>query len=318
MADDLDNFDMAAAAADISSDLFAKDAGEDRASPSQEPSPASAASLGKPQAPLPQGQPSVQGQEWDHLPKSWKKELEPKWPGVDPEVRQNIWNREKQQLDGITQYKQQVDAWDGVVAPFKDTFTKLQIDPREAFRSLATADMLLRSGDPGRQAEQLRNIIGFYKLDDVLAQMGYTKQGQQAPQQQMVFDPRVDSVTQKLERFEQQQTAYFTDQAMGQVEAFAKDPKNEYVDELMPDMVKLINSKQATDLAGAYELAMWMNPEVRAKAIAKQVQAATTPQKKAPTVVRSSSSEPTPTGKGKKTLADTASAAYDEIVARAA
>ena len=58
-------------------------------------------------------------------------------------------------------------------------------------------------------------------------------------------------------------------QIRGDVEKFASDPANLYFNELTDDMEQLIRSGAAPDLPAAYEKAIWLNPAVRAKEIAR-------------------------------------------------
>jgi hypothetical protein len=58
-------------------------------------------------------------------------------------------------------------------------------------------------------------------------------------------------------------------QVAGDVEKFASNPANAYFNELTDDMEQLIRSGQAATLPEAYEKAIWLNPAVRAKEVAR-------------------------------------------------
>ena len=58
--------------------------------------------------------------------------------------------------------------------------------------------------------------------------------------------------------------------ADAEIGRFRADPANEHFPVLESQMAALITSGQADSLKDAYDKALWLNPETRAKAIAKQ------------------------------------------------
>ena len=76
-------------------------------------------------------------------------------------------------------------------------------------------------------------------------------------------------VSQTTQLMHQRYAEQVRDQVRGRVDKFADDPANLYFNELTSDMEHLIRSGAAADLPDAYEKAIWLNPVVRAKEIAR-------------------------------------------------
>lgn len=306
MPNDLDDFDYSAAAADISGDLgFGSTASSapavsDSSGPAEVSTPSTTAPVATPSPEL------KQPEAWESLPKSWKKEMAEHWQGTTPDVRRYVHDREQQALNGIMQYKTDLDKWTAAVEPVKEYYAQANIDPRVAFQNLANADLALRNAPDNVRLDVLQKLVQDYNLMPLVQQM----LGQQvtAPQQPL-RDPRVDQL---LALEQQRETAHY----QGIVESFIADPKNEHVETVLPDMLALIEAGQAKDLADAYEKAIWTNPTSRAALVQKQIAELTKTPAKPPKQIRSSNTTPAPTGKKSGSIEDTLDEAYQRAMSR--
>lgn len=270
------------------------DAGKAAAPATSTPVPAAAAAEGVTQA------------EWDAMPKSWKKDYEPKWKSVDPDVRKYIHQREKEQLDGITQYKEVADRWGNTLKPFEQAFKHFGMDPHEAFTNLANAHMTLKYGSPEARAAVARSIIQDYGLGQYI-------QGPGGRPLAAPVDPQLQARLDRLETETRQRTYQ---EKLGEVDKFFSNPENKFAADVAEDMMQLMKSGAATDLKSAYDLAIYRNPSVRQKIVQEEAERLATAPKPGPRNVKSGPIEPAPTGQPKGSIDDTLKETYAAIMNR--
>jgi hypothetical protein len=252
---------------------------------------------------------------WDSMPKSWRKEMEARWGGVDPEVRKYVHEREKQALDGIMQYKSQADRWSQTTQPFQKWFEHYKIDPHEAFGRLAQSHIVLKYGKPEDRARYAQQLVQDYGLAEVLGLQPKAQQGQgpspaALPNEQLVqMQQRLDAVQDAM--YQQQ-----LKENMAVAEKFFSDPANEYAAELQEDILRLFEQGRASTLQEAYETAKWQNPAIRQKLIQREVQAAAKPSRPGPLNVKPSSVSPAPTESADESIEETMKATLERIRSR--
>lgn len=280
---------------------------EPAASPPLSPAAESPATVSAAPAPQP----------WDSMPKSWKKDYEPKWGGIDPEVRKNIYEREKQALDGIMQYKSTADKWSKTMEPYKQWFDHYGIDPHDAFSRLATSHIILKYGKPEDRARWAQQLIQDYGLAEILNGSATGQQpGGVSPAQPNQSSEQVWQLQQRLDAVQKQMYDNQLKENMSAVEKFFSDPANEYAADLQEDILKMFEQGRASTLQEAYEQAMWLNPSVRKKLMDKEVAAATRPPSKAPLNVKSSSVAPAPTEEVEDSIEETMRATLQRMQSR--
>lgn len=251
------------------------------------------------------------------MPKSWKKDYEPKWGAIDPEIRQNIYEREKQALDGIMQYKSTADKWAKTMEPYKKWFDHYGIDPHEAFSRLATSHIILKYGKPEDRVKWAQQLAQDYGLADILngAAAGQRPEGgspvQPNPQSEAVWQ-----LEQRLDAVQKQMYDAQLKENMSAVEKFFSDPANKYAADLQEDILKMFEQGRASTLQEAYETAMWLNPSVRKKLMDAEIENATRPPSKAPPNVKSSSVAPAPTEEVEDSIEETMKATLQRMQSR--
>lgn len=231
---------------------------------------------------------------WETLPKAWKKDYEPKWQTFDPEIRRYIHEREKQQLDGIMQYKTVADKWNETIKPFDPAFKQFGIDPHQAFATITNNHMLLKYGTPEQRAAVAKKIINDYNL----AEFMNSQQGQPPPSLPPQLLARLDSLETKIQQREMKA-------AETEVAKFFSNPENEFAKEVATDINRILEAGLATDLDKAYELAIWQNPGVRAKLLEREAAKIAGNRKPNLREVRPSDAPPSPTGGASETIDET-------------
>lgn len=269
-----EEFDTAAAVADISADLFGQ--GSDGAVEGEktltegEQAADSGRSGPVESAPAPQteGENTPEVQELG-APKTWTKEALQDWATLPPRVQQEVLKREEDFLRGITQYKTAAEVgqrYDAVAQPYRAILQAENIDPVQLFQSFAANHYLLSRGTEEQKLQLAASMVDGYGIDfaKLIDYMGDRAIG--AP------DPYVKQLETRLAQLEGQtrqqaevQHSAVRSQVENEIAAFAADPAHPYFEEVSDHIAKLLNSGLATDLKDAYEKAVFANPVTRQK-----------------------------------------------------
>ena len=201
--------------------------------------------------------------------RTWRKEAAAHFATLPPEVQQEILKREEDIFRGIEGYK--ADAAVGrdfqeVLAPYMPAFKQYNVDPKAQVGELLRYQFGFAFGTPEEKVALLQQIARDYQIDFAAAAAS-------AP----YIDPQVASLQRQLQDVQSRMKAADAAAAesrkaalAAEIAAFTSDPKNLYVAELVDDMARLLRSGAETSLEGAYKAAMWINPTVRAKELARQ------------------------------------------------
>jgi len=218
----------------------------------------------------PQEQPETP-QESIRPPAAWSASAKAMFQTLDPVVQAEVVKRERDMDKGLQERATQLKRYEpveSVLAPIRDRLALAGTDDATYLRSLVAADEMLRTNPQ----DALRQIAQMYGIP-----FGAQAQGQ--PQAQP--DPASFSglniqthVQQAVAQAVQQQTEQAQRaQTLSQIEAFANDPNNLYFENVRPIMSGLLQSGKATDLATAYEQAIWADPEIRPILLREQAKA---------------------------------------------
>ena len=196
-------------------------------------------------------------------PKAWAKEQHETWGKLPPEAQDYIERREKQMLEGITEYKQYADFGrniESTVKPFERMFQDANLDFNTGIGYLLNAQAKLQYGTPEQKTAELNRIAHTF---------GIPFNGEQP-----VIDPQVKALQDQIQQIQsgltqrqQQEYQQVQKKTLAEVEAFSQDAAHPYFDEVADDIVAMI--KTGADLQTAYEKAVWANPVTRQKEIAR-------------------------------------------------
>lgn len=237
------------------------------------PGPASPVTEQAPEAPVAPAAPLFSP------PKTWRKEAAEAFATLPPLVQEEITKREQDIFRGISQYKEHAQigqVFDTTLKPMLPLFQKYNLNPADAAKRALTAHFNLTLAAPEVKVELARTLLRDYGIPlEALGLPDGTTSAVQA-QSNPILEQRISQLQQQLAEvgqtttFMQQRYAeQVRSQTRGTVDKFADDPANIYFNDLTDDMVRLIQSGAAQDLPEAYEKAVWLNPVVRAKEIAR-------------------------------------------------
>lgn len=200
-------------------------------------------------------------------PKTWRKEAAAEWAKLSPVVQAEIAKREDDIFKGIEGYK--ADASFGknisnVLAPYMPILQQHNIDPVAQISGLMQAHHTLALGSPEEKLALFHRLAADYGVP--------LEGGVEAP----YVDPTVKNLQTELtqlkstlqnDQLEKQKAEYTR-----QIEAFSADPKNIYFSDqaVVKSMGDLLSQGKAKNLQEAYEAAIWLNPVIREKEIARQ------------------------------------------------
>jgi hypothetical protein len=203
-------------------------------------------------------------------PTSWNAAARDLFTKADPALREYIAKRDAEQQAGVAKLKQTYESkaafaermW-GEIAPYEQLLRQEGTTPDRAVASLMRTAATLRTGSSEQKATALAQVARQYGID-----IGHVAHIAQTPQAGP--DPAVYSIQQELAQVKatlaqrQQMEAQAQQQSLiSEVEAFK--PFAPHFDAVREDMAAILASGRATTLQEAYDRAVWMNPETRAK-----------------------------------------------------
>lgn len=209
-------------------------------------------------------------------PGSWTPQAREKWGKLDPEIRKEVWKREREASRAMTissDARKFANEFEKTVQPFMGFITAEKATPMQAFASLMQSGAILRVGTQQQKVALVADTIRRYGVD--LGQLDSFLAGQKPandPQQmvQQLVQQQLQPIQQQLSRFqqmEQQELQQVDSQIDAEIETFANDPKNEFwndVQHLVPDIMELsARSGKVLSLTEAYQRAILFHEPVR-------------------------------------------------------
>lgn len=209
-------------------------------------------------------------------PKAWAKEQHERWGKIDKETQDYIEHREKQMLEGLSQYGDRAKYGESIqkaLQPYEPFIKANGIDAPRAVTALFEAHRQLAEGTPEQKAAYLVKVAKNYGIDIGKAAASATGNGAEEP----AYAKELRERTERLERDHQSRSTAEqkanSERIASEVTTFAeaKDEKgvakHPYFDECSEDIVALINAGHT--LEKAYEKAVYANPVTRAKELAR-------------------------------------------------
>lgn len=212
--------------------------------------------------------PQVEAQPPRRAPSSWKPAAQEAFLKADrgesltpEEVRILTQEAERRESDfhrGVSEFKnhsERAKAYDQAIAPYQQHLQSLGVDGPTAFRHLIQADYTLRTSDPVSKAQYFRNLANQYGVDLNIEPQHVDPQTQylmgqlnELRQQQQLWQNQV--ATQEQTRANQELTQFATDE-------------RPHFDAVRNEMATLLETGSAKSLQDAYEMAVWMRPDIR-------------------------------------------------------
>jgi hypothetical protein len=274
--------------------------------------------------------PGAQGKPHDTLPRTWKREMADAWKALPENVRQEVYRREQDALNGVTQYRQGAENFDHVarevIGPHMASFEAVGQSPRQALPEIVgTWSRLIQGDEPTRVGIllQLADDLGINRAAFGAPQNSGQQHQRQGDNVELTnANRRIDqletSIRNEREQRERNEIAGLADE----FNRFRADPKNEFIDQVAPTMQRLLSIGQATTYRDAYEQACQLDAGIRetlrgrtTAQEAKDALAVAAKARKAGGANVPSRGSPAP-GKGPSTMVDTARSVFRNIQAR--
>lgn len=211
-------------------------------------------------------------------PSSWKKEAKEAFikaergEALTPQeikvLTQEAQRRENDFFRGVEEFKthaQRARQFDQALAPYQQTIQSMGLDGPTAAARMLQVEHTLRYADPATKAAMLNKIAQDYGIDMGMAQS--------VPQQ----DPQTQYLMQQLNELRQTQQLWQNsvqqqerEKANYELERFSSSADKTHFEAVRNDMADLLEAGKAQSLEQAYEMAIWMRPDVRQTLIEQQ------------------------------------------------
>lgn len=199
-------------------------------------------------------------------PDTWRKEAKAEWDKIPAAVREEILKREADMFRGIEGYRADAALGNNVkqiVQPHLQFFQKTGENPLQLLNNLTQAHIQLSTAPAPQRRALFLQVAKSYGVD-LLSEPAYV-------------DPTVASLQTELHAVKSQLQSRAQTEAdaersklKSQLDAFIADPKNEFVQEVLPEMAQLLQGNVASSLEDAYEKACRLSPSVQAKQLTRQ------------------------------------------------
>lgn len=198
---------------------------------------------------------------------------------ANPVAMQAVIRRFEESRQGVEQFRQRAhfgDEMQQAIAPYMQTMQQIGVQPAFAVQRLFAADHALRSGSPQQKQQMLMQIARDYQVDMNFdpAQMSPMSDPNIMALQMQIQQMR-DQMTQQEKAAKEREEQSFNNE----IQRFSSDPAHIHFEEVRAEMAALFQAGLVTSLKDAYERAIYDNPVVRAKVLAKQQEEALARQK---------------------------------------
>lgn len=288
-----EDFDLDAAAAEISTELFGQGSEEEQSGEKsktegaeEETSSSTENETDASASPPQQTEEEQQTKEENSAevqeigaPKTWNKEELAKWATLPKEVQDTLApilaRREEDFLRGITQYKDAADLgvrYSKVVEPYTAMLAAENVDPVGLFQSFAANHYRLSRGTTEEKVAIAAGLLNGYNipLADLLNHLADTGSDEPVDPKYAALEKRFNELNEKFTTRETSQTQEVQKRIADEVNAFAADPAHPHFNEVAQDIQRLFAAGAANTLQEAYDKACWANPDVREKMLASR------------------------------------------------
>jgi hypothetical protein len=204
-------------------------------------------------------------------PVSWAADSKALWASLPPAVQQAVLKRETEVSNGFRQKSEDVRRYEQALTPIAQESQKRGLTTEQGIQRLMDGQRFLET----QPAQAILWLAQSNGID--LAELASNPP---AATQQVRPDPMFAQVTQTVQSLQSRLDEMTMGQNQSLVESFsASNPHYADVEDALPDLIKEVratrpNLSPAETLKAAYDRAVWLNPEVRAKVIAEQTAAA--------------------------------------------
>lgn len=168
-------------------------------------------------------------------------------------------------LNDFKSHSERAKQYDAVIAPYQNHLRNLGVDAPTAINALMQADVTLRTSDPATREQYFAKLAQEYGID-----LNQVRQPQpQDPQTQYLMQ-QLNELRQSQQMWQNQIQQQEQAKAQHELQSFSSSGKPHF-DLVRNDMADLLETGKASNLQDAYEMAVWMKPEVRQTLINEQL-----------------------------------------------
>lgn len=206
-------------------------------------------------------------------PQGWRPEVKEKWATIPEDIRSEIIRREEDSARGVERLRKFYEPMEKVyevIAPHAQYFQHIQRNPQDYIHDVMQMEQTLTLGNPAQKLETVLAIgdrygIPLRQIIDASMNGQLNAYLQKAHQMHGTPAPVPPQVQQELLRLRQLEAQ--------QAEAAAEIQLNEFLstnppffNEVGDQMEELLDSGVVKTYQEAYDLAVWRNPQLRARA----------------------------------------------------
>lgn len=203
-------------------------------------------------------------------PVSWAAEAKASWASLPPAIQKAVLKREEEASNGFRQYSEKTALYERALGPIAQEAQRRGMDVQTGIQRLMDGQRFLE-----QQPEQA--ILWLAQKNGIdLANLASNPPAVQQPAR---VDPAFAQVSQTVKSLQERLDAMTQGQNLTLVQQFAAaNPHYADVEEMLPNFIKEVQAVNPgippmEALQQAYDRAIWLNPDIRAKLIAEQTQA---------------------------------------------
>lgn len=203
-------------------------------------------------------------------PSSWKPAAQEAFlkadrgePLTGEEIRLLTQEAERRESDfhkGIEQFKgysEKAQKYEQAFAPFQSYLQSLNVDGPTAVQYLLNTEQKLRHGDPMTKMQTFQQLARDYGID-----LGQVQRMPSPDPQQQYLMQQLSELRQQQQQWQNQLQQQEQMRAQQELSSFATGDKQHF-DAVRNDMADLLETGKAKSLQEAYEMAVWMRPDIR-------------------------------------------------------
>lgn len=212
-------------------------------------------------------------------PQGYSQAIKDKWATIPEDIRGEIIKREEDMAAGVSRLQKQMEPMAqvfGEVAKHADYFQHIQMHPVQYIQNMIRAEQTLTLGNPAQKFTKILELADDYgvPLRKALDQaMGGKLEEFIAESHKMHKTPPQipDAVARELQESRSWREKIETEAAQAELQAFEADTKaHPFFKEVRDKMADLIESGAAESYQDAYDICVWRDPALRARALAQQ------------------------------------------------
>lgn len=200
----------------------------------------------------------------DLPPRSLKGAIKERWGALDPDVKAELWRRERDAINGINTYKARAevgDRWTAVVQPYEAEIRQAGATPEQAVSELFKTHKMLMTADPQTKLQKFHQLARQYGVD-------LSQRPQPIDENYRSLQNEIQSLKSERQRELEERQRAIEARLTSEIDAFAES--HEHFEDVRGPMTALLQSGEAHDLETAYEMAVWARPDLRASMLEQQ------------------------------------------------